>query len=593
MSRPTTPEGLATSPSETDPRRLTIALMSAPAVRVAVLAPSVVTIVYVLLRGTIANPWLFMLIGALGLLLGVVAVLRPFDRVPGVEDLEVAWMVLSGVIGPPLAAVMLVGAVDVEVLLFAPLFALILVAVSAVPPERYRVGLGTWALLCWLGTLIAVGEREPTLLFLHLGGGGALLSISRRTAQALSASLAQAADARSAAERRADLLATLLRTHDLDTGVVLRGVAEGLLGLGFDVATIREVDRDAGVARLAEGAARGDVTIERDLPLDDPTMAAVLAAERPHALERGRHDVGGLVRSGQHSALLFPIFADGEVTAIVAASTAGHAPSLHASGSAGLLIAQAGEALGRARAYREDEEALAELRRIDQRTQDFLSTVSHELRTPLTVVQGLAATLAERWDDLDPARRNDLLERVDTNAERLGAMVRRLLDSSMVGSGVLALEPERLLVAPVATASVDRLADVLQGHVVEVEVDPGLQVEADPALFEHVVENLLVNVARHTPSGTRAWVRGYQDGDRVVIEVVDEGPGIAESDLPHVLDRFYRGGDESHRVSTGGLGLGLAFVTDVVRAHGGDLRVAANTPSGTRFSFDVPRAPSD
>jgi signal transduction histidine kinase len=589
MATPTTGAGVAPSP-ETDPQRLTIALMSAPAVRVAVLAPSLVTIVYVLLRGRIANPWLFVLIGASGLLLGMGAVLRPFDRVPGVEDPEVAWMVLSGVVGPPLAGLMLVGAVDVEVLLFAPLFALIIVAVSAVPPERYRVPLGTWVLACWLGTLLAAGERDPTLLLPHVGGGGALLSISRRTSQALSASLVQAADARSAAERRADLLATLLRTHDLDTEVVLRGVADGLLGLGFDVATIREVDREAGVARLVEGAARGDVTIEREMPLDDPTMAAVLATERPRVLERDRHDLDALVRSDLHSALLFPIFADGEVAAIVAAATAGHPPSLDASGSAELLVAQAGEALRRARAYRDDEEALAELRRLDQRTQDFLSTVSHELRTPLTVVQGLGATLAERWDDLEPARRNDLLQRVDTNAERLGAMVRRLLDTSMVGSGVLELEPERLTVAPLAITSVERLADVLQGHAVEVEIDPDLQVEVDPALFEHVLENLLVNVARHTPVGTPAWVRAHPDGDRVVIEVLDEGPGIAAGDLPHVLDRFYRGGDESHRVSTGGLGLGLAFVSDVVRAHGGQLHVAANAPTGTRFSFDVPRA---
>ncbi len=589
MSAPTTGTWRS-HPPETDPQRLTIALMAAPAVRVAVLAPSVVTIVYVLFRGRIANPWLFVLVGAAGLLLRVVAVLRPFDRVARLADPEVAWMVLSGVVGPFLAGVMLVGAVDVEVLLFAPLFALIVVAVSVIPPERYRVALGTWALVCWLGTLLAAGERDPTLLLLHLGGGGTLLSISRRTSEALSASLRLAADARSAAERRADLLSSLLRTHDLDTEVVLRGVADGLLGLGFDVVTIREIDHEAEVARLVEGAARGDVTIERDLALDDRVVAAVLAAERPLLLERDHHDLDALAHGDVHSALLFPVFADGEVAAIVGAATEGQPPSLDASGSAELLVAQAGEALRRARAYRQDEEALAELRRIDQRTQDFLSTVSHELRTPLTVVQGLGAMLAERWDDLKPARRDDLLERVDSNAERLGTMVRRLLDTSMVGSGVLELQPERLEVAPVAIAAVERLTDVLKDHVVEVEVDPDLQVEADPALFEHVLENLLVNVARHTPAGSHAWVRARAEDERVVVEVVDDGPGIAAADLPHVLERFYRGGDESHRVSTGGLGLGLAFVADVVGAHGGALQVAANTPCGTRFSFDVPRA---
>lgn len=111
--------------------------------------------------------------------------------------------------------------------------------------------------------------------------------------------------------------------------------------------------------------------------------------------------------------------------------------------------------------------------------------------------------------------------------------------------------------------------------------------QVDPGLWQHVLENLLTNVSKHTPTGTRVSIAARVIGGRTVIEVADDGPGIDAQDLPHVLDRFYRGGDPNRR-STSGLGLGLALAQEIVQAHGGVLEVESDRGQGTRFSFDVP-----
>jgi signal transduction histidine kinase len=120
-------------------------------------------------------------------------------------------------------------------------------------------------------------------------------------------------------------------------------------------------------------------------------------------------------------------------------------------------------------------------------------------------------------------------------------------------------------------------------------VDEHLSVFVDGPLFEHIIENLLTNVAKHTPQGTPVTI-GADGGDmRVQVYVQDHGPGIDPRDLPHVLDRFYRGGAPTRR-ETGGLGLGLALAQQIVRAHGSELTVDSEPGVGTTFSFSVPVA---
>jgi len=567
-------------------------LLEEPLVRVALVLPAFVTIVLVLFAGELRSLPLFLALTAAGLAVAVGSIVQPrLIPLPRGWHEDVLWAAAAGAVGPLLAAVMLVWVVDIDVRLFAPLFAMVLLVNGFVAPWRSRSWLMLWIVVLWVFVVVGGGERDPTVLLLHVGGGLALAATTRRTADALTIGYSQAAEARRAAERRAELLASVLRTQDLDPAVVLRSAADGLLALGFHVAAVREVDRAAGVARLVEGVARADVELQDVLPLDDEDVAAVLATARPRFVVRERRAGVELGGGALGAAVLYPVLDDGEVIAIVGAGTTGEDLNPDAEEAAELLVAQAGEALLRARAYRADRETTRELQRLQRHTQDFLSTVSHELRTPLTVVQGLAATLSDRWDALEHERRRDLLRRIDANADRLSAMVTRLLDTSQVSRDALQVRLSDVRLEPLLRTAVDRLDAVLAGYEVVLDLDDGLYVQVDPVLFEHVIDNLLLNVATHTPPGTTARVSARSIGDRIVIEVVDDGPGVDNEDLPHLLERFYRGGDKSHRASTRGLGLGLALAAEVVTNHGGRLEVGQGPRGGARFSFDVTAAP--
>ncbi len=567
-------------------------VLDEPLVRAGLIVPVGIAIALAGLAGTVRRPVLFAILAVAGVLLVVGSFFRPVPtRLFGQgSDGEALWSTIIAALGPVLAGALLLVAVEVAVEPFAPLFALMLLMAAMLPLPGVRGPLLVWQIAAWLGLVLAAGQRAPLVLLLHLVGGVVFAVAAVRTADALTAGYAQAFTARVAAQRRAELLASLLRTHDLDPSVVLRSVADGLVGFGFDVAAIREVDREAGVARIIEGVARGELEVEEELPLTSPDLDLVLRTGAAVVLDAdvreqtSRHDLG------LRTALVFPVLEDDEVVALVAAGTVDGTLSDDATDAAELLVAQAGIALRRATAYRHDQATIDELRHLDRRTQDFISTVSHELRTPLTVVQGLGATLDERWDDLDVDRRADLLRRVDANAERLASMVTRLLDTSQLSRQALRLVDVEVRLAPLLRAALDRLDEVVAEYPVELAVAEDIAVRVDPELFEHVTDNLLLNLARHTPPGTPARLRAWQAGDRVVIELEDEGPGIDEQDLPHVLERFYRGGDESHRVSTRGLGLGLALAAEVVRAHGGRLSAGSGAAGGARFSFDVPRA---
>ncbi len=567
-------------------------LLDEPGVRVGLLGAVLLTIALAAVLGTPVDARVFVVTSVLGLLLLFGSFLRPLPaglRAAGWHP-GVTWSAAVALLGPVLIAVLLLAAVEVAVEPFAPLFGLLLLLAAILPPRALRWPLLSWQLAIWVAIVALSGERAPAVLLVHLAGGLALAVTVVRTAEALSGSYDEAYRARLAAEQRAELLASLLRTHDLDPAVVLRSVADGLLGLGFDVAAVREIDRDSGVARIIEGVARGELVVEEELPLEAPEFDLLLRTEEPVLLGPGPDEPANLADLRLYSALLFPVFEDGQMVAVVAAGSSDRAVGSGVTDAAELLVAQAGAALERARLYRRDQSTVEQLRRLEQRTQDFISTVSHELRTPLTVVQGLGSTLDERWDDLDDERRDDLLRRIDANADRLATMVTRLLDTSQLSRGALQPVPREVELRRLLRAAMDRLHDVLAAHPVEVDVVPATLVRVDDELFEHVTDNLLLNLARHTPPGTTGRLCAWEDGDRVVIELMDDGPGIEAHDLPHVLDRFYRGGDESHRVSTGGLGLGLALAAEVVRAHGGRLSVASGDGGGARFRFDVPRA---
>jgi two-component system CheB/CheR fusion protein len=219
----------------------------------------------------------------------------------------------------------------------------------------------------------------------------------------------------------------------------------------------------------------------------------------------------------------------------------------------------------------------------------FLANLSHELRTPLTAILIHAQSL--KAGHLDPAAVSRAAARIEASTRRQARLVEDLLDVSRIVSGKLAVEPEpldwRALVAGVVESvrPTAELSGVLLGT--PAAGDP-LPCRGDPGRLQQVVSNLLSNALKFTPTGGRVDALVDADGDQVRLVVSDTGRGIEAAFLPHVFEQFAQeeGGASHHP----GLGLGLAIVQDIVRLHGGVVRVESpGRDQGATFTVTLPR----
>jgi signal transduction histidine kinase len=219
----------------------------------------------------------------------------------------------------------------------------------------------------------------------------------------------------------------------------------------------------------------------------------------------------------------------------------------------------------------------ADLAAADQQRRELIANVSHELRTPIAALRAVLENVVDGVADPDP----ETLATALTQTERLGRLVAELLDLSRIEAGALAIRPEVIELAGLLDRAVaeSRVAADVAGRGVRFDVDvrpPDATISADPGRLHQVVVNLLDNAARHGPSGTAVRLTCWSAGGQVVLEVRDEGPGIAVEDRHRVFDRFTRG----ERAAGGGTGLGLAIARWVVELHGGRIEVVEPGPRG-------------
>lgn len=555
--------------------------------------PAVAVLVHALVGGRIAEPWVAWPVFTISLALTMLEVGPSwFGHNAGWPEVPRRWQPLGAAVTATLMLPLLAVGLDVpDVGPYAGVVAGLLVAFVHVVRRPIRLLVVGWTVAVWFLVLWLEGVRELAPLLMHGAGALVVTAGSVRIADELAAFTAVEAAERRQAEDRAQVLAAVLRTRSLEPREVFRAVTRGMTAVGFDIAALRRVDGFARTAVLLDQAGNERLRLAEEVSADLGLLGVAVREGRevvvddvdrePRAIDHGL---------GLRGAVLIPLFDGDEVVAVVAgASLAGPLTSQQLA-AARSLAAAADRALARVRAYAADRRAVAELQRLDARTQEFVSTVSHELRTPLTAMHGLGQTLRVHWEELGPDRHADLLERIDANVERLAEMVlARLERSSLEAGGELELDARPVPLAACVSSLLDRLAPVGSAHPVELDIDPTLVVQVDPALFENVLENLLMNVAVHTPEGTPAWIGARAARGRVTITVDDAGPGIPVADLPHVLDRSYRGGPVANRAG-GGLGLGLALSRQIVRAHGSDLTVRSTPGEGASFRFSVPAA---
>jgi signal transduction histidine kinase len=228
----------------------------------------------------------------------------------------------------------------------------------------------------------------------------------------------------------------------------------------------------------------------------------------------------------------------------------------------------------------------AELTETDRLRRDLVANVSHELRTPLTALQATLENLVDGVATADPRTLQTMLAQV----ERLGRLVAQLLDLSRLESGTVPLDRQAFAVAPVLAHAVREQELSAPGTEIVMDVDrPDLAADGDPERIHQVVANLLENAVRHSPAGAAVRVHARRTDGGVVIEVVDEGPGIAADDVARVFERFYRA-DSARASSDGGAGLGLAIARWIVDLHGGEIHPEPCEPHGCRMVVTLPPA---
>jgi PAS domain S-box-containing protein len=230
-----------------------------------------------------------------------------------------------------------------------------------------------------------------------------------------------------------------------------------------------------------------------------------------------------------------------------------------------------------------EREAAERLRSLDEMKNTFLAAVSHELRSPLTSILGLSLTL-ERTPDLADADRGDLLRRLAQNASKLDRLLKDLLDIDRLNRGIVAPQYRVTDVGALARRTVESL-DILTGREVVAEAD-SVVIAVDPAKVERIVENLLMNAARHTAADRRIWLRVAPEEGGVAITVEDDGPGVAPEIRSEIFEPFRQGPTASPHAP--GTGIGLSLVARFAELHGGRAWVGEREGGGAAFHVFLP-----
>jgi two-component system phosphate regulon sensor histidine kinase PhoR len=231
-----------------------------------------------------------------------------------------------------------------------------------------------------------------------------------------------------------------------------------------------------------------------------------------------------------------------------------------------------------------------QLRKLENLRRDFTANVSHELKTPLSSIKAYAETLLIGALE-DPEHNRGFVERIAEQSDRLEQLIFDLLKLAQLQDSAL-LKPEPLLLRPLLEQSRNAFLPIAQRKGVTLEFDlqisPSLEMQTDRDALLTIVNNLISNAVRYTPSGGKVLVQAESMEEQIVLAVRDTGIGIAPEDLPRIFERFFRV-EKARTQEAGGTGLGLAIVKHLVTSMQGQIDVESQVGSGSTFRLQLPR----
>lgn len=232
---------------------------------------------------------------------------------------------------------------------------------------------------------------------------------------------------------------------------------------------------------------------------------------------------------------------------------------------------------------------IEELKGVEKLRQELIANISHDLRTPISSIQGYSELLQLKGSQLSAEEKTEYLETINNNVRRLKKLVNDLFELSKLESN--AVQPE------IEPMSVSELVHDIAGKFRLIAKDKGVSVntilskdlplvQADVAMIDRVLQNLIDNAIKHCSQGDTVNIELNltNEGD-VQIAVVDSGAGIAEEELPYIFERYYKGKDTNKKSGTG---LGLAIARKIMALHGSNISVKSQLNMGSTFTFSLP-----
>jgi two-component system, NtrC family, sensor histidine kinase KinB len=357
--------------------------------------------------------------------------------------------------------------------------------------------------------------------------------------------------------------------------------------------TLREY-RQAGTARLLRAQKTAQATIDS---FPDPVVVVdpVGAVEQAN---RGARRLLGVSPAAEPPVAWEPV---PPLKPLISDVLAGHGDYLPLSLEQAIPLSDGGQEryyLPRVVAIRTERDeligaavALADVTKfhlLDRLKSDMVATVSHELKTPLTSVQMAIHLLLEEVIGPLNHKQVELLLAARQDAERILTMINDLLDLTRIEQGRVRLDLEPLPAVELVEEAVARFQPQATARGVTLigkAEGPDSPVMVDRDRIEHVFDNLIVNAIQHTNRGGTVNVRAIAEGGRTRFVVADNGEGILPEHLSRLFEKFYRVPTAQH---SGGAGLGLAIVREIIAGHGGEIGVDSQPGKGTKFTFTLP-----
>lgn len=232
---------------------------------------------------------------------------------------------------------------------------------------------------------------------------------------------------------------------------------------------------------------------------------------------------------------------------------------------------------------------IEELKEVDTLRRDLIANVSHDLRTPISIIHGYVETMILKEGTLNKEEEKKYLEVILKSTSRLKKLVADLFELSKLEARQIQPQKEPFHLAEILHLATEKYSLIAEQRGVKIHnqiTENASPVYADVAMIERVIQNLLDNAIKHADENGAVTIELKENGNAVIVDIINDGEGIPEKDIPLIFDRYYKAeNDNGVRESTG---LGLAIVKNIMEIHNSSIRVKSKLKEYTSFSFDLP-----